>query len=340
MTDRPLGFGPDPAGGTLFRASKLLDELPVLHGLPAKGGLAHAMGDAESLDVGKQMLCHSGNNKRVVTRTSSDYAGICPILRVRTRFSHNGVVSEGVKIDLARLRALVIENAGPGKKFSRRSLSLAATDGRNPDLIRDLMRVDKRHPTIEAAAGICRALNVDLSSVVNGVPPASEGAEWLTVCAEVRAGVWHERVDWQPEDCFQVRVGPTLDGRERFGVRVDGRSMDRVILPGMILECVRLIGSDLEPVSGDYVIVDRTKDGLHEFTCKRLHRRPDGDYELVAESTLPEFAEPIHIGQPDEFLASDNEIRVVAIVIRAHANLFRSEDRRQAPPEAIRRISG
>jgi hypothetical protein len=73
-------------------------------------------------------------------------------------------MAEGVEIDLAKLRQLVIENTGPGRAFTRRSLSLAATDGRNPDLIRDIMRVDKRKPTIESVSGICKALGVPLVS--------------------------------------------------------------------------------------------------------------------------------------------------------------------------------
>jgi hypothetical protein len=238
-------------------------------------------------------------------------------------------MAEGPQIDLAKLRALIVANTGPGKPFTRRQLSLKASGGKNPDLVRDLMRVDKRKPTLDTAAGICRALGIDLSAVVKGVAAESTDGEWLSVCQSVQAGVWREHVDWDPADCFQVKVGEALVDGDRYGVVVEGRSMDRRLPPGTILECVRLIGSDITPQTGDYVIVERQQGALRELTCKRLNRRADGAFELVAESTLPEFAEPIYIGKPDFNAGEGDEIRVVAIVIRAHLQLFEPAKRRQ-----------
>lgn len=241
-------------------------------------------------------------------------------------------MSEDVKIDLAKLRALIVANTGPagsGKRFTRRALSLEASDGRNPDLIRDLMKVDARKPTLQAAASVCRALCLDISTVVKGVQPANDADEWLDVCQAVQAGAWREQLEWAPDDCYQVRVGPPVVEGERSGFVVEGRSMDRIFTPGMTLECVKVIGSGLVPKDDDYVIVERKRGDLRELTCKRLSLRPDGNFELVAESTLAEFAEPLFIGRPDFHAPEEGqEITVVAIVVRAHLFLFKSDRRK------------
>jgi repressor LexA len=269
------------------------------------------------------MMGHGALDMRVDTRSSTRFTGSVPLLRGTARFGHMFLMSEGPRIDLAKLRALIVANAGPGKSMTRRALSMKASGGRNPDLVRDIMRVDKRKPTLETAAGICAALGIDLSEVVKGVASNSDADEFMTVCQAVQAGVWREQVDWAPDDCYEIKVGPPIVDGERYGAIIEGRSMDRRLPPGTILECVRLIGSGLEPQPGDYVIVERKQAGLRELTCKRLALRQDGDFELVAESSLPEFAEPIVIGRPD-FNAPDDgrEISVVAIVVRAHLQLF------------------
>lgn len=321
MANAMLGLGPKAAGLALRRASELLDELPVLRGGAAKAGLGHAVRGDELFNVGEK-AAHGLHHMRVATPMSTKNAGNCPLLRVSTPMGQNGVMTDAVKIDLQKLRQLVVENTGAGKKMSRRALSLAATGGRNPDLVRDLMKVTNRKPTLETAAGICAALSVDLSTVVKGVPAESQVSEWLTVCQSVQAGVWREAVEWEAEDMYRVKVGAPLVDGERFGAVVEGRSMDRTIPPGTILECVPIPASGILPQSGDYVIVERVRNDLHEVTCKRLNQREDGDFELVAESTLPEFAEPWHIGQPDFQHENDDEVRVVALVIRAHLQLF------------------
>jgi hypothetical protein len=145
----------------------------------------------------------------------------------------------------------------------------------------------------------------------------------------VQAGVWREQTEWPPDECYEARVGPPLVDGDRFGAVVDGKSMDKKLPPGTILECVRLIGSGIAPKSGDYVIVERAQGGLREVTCKRLSQRANGDWELIAESTQPEFREPIPIGHPDEGHWGDDETRIVAIVVRARLLLF-DADRREA----------
>jgi hypothetical protein len=244
-------------------------------------------------------------------------------------------MAEGVEIDLAKLRQLIVESTGTGKPFSRRSLSLTATDGRNPDLIRDIMRVDKRKPTIESVSGICKALGVPLSAVVKGVDLSAESlTEWLMVSGAVAAGVWREQYDWPRDDWYEIEVDINTEPGTHAGLVVEGRSMDKVLPPGTILRCVDLIGSDMDPEDGDYVVVEQKRGDLYETTVKKLSRRDDGNFELLAESTLPEFRDPIFIGRPGDpadgrFDAMDHTTRVKAVVIDAYLPLKRR--RRRSP---------
>lgn len=244
-------------------------------------------------------------------------------------------MNAAVEIDLAKLRKLIVDTTGPGKKFTRRALSMAATEGRNPDLVRDLMRVDKRKPTIEAVAGICGVLGIPLSEVVKGVAPTlPDRTEWLKVGGSVAAGVWKEQTEWPRDDWYEIEVDSSDFEGDHFGLTVEGRSMERTLPPGTVLRCVDLIGSGVEIQDGDYVIVERKQGPLREVTCKRLRRQNGGDWELVAESYQPEFREPIVIGKPIDSDDGPNfdgidekEIRVKALVIDAYLPLARRRRR-------------
>lgn len=294
------------------------------------------MRPAERFDIRKEgMISHTDLDIRVATRMQGQSAGTVPVLRDAARWGTSGLMEEQVEIDLARLRQLITENAGKGKRFTRRGLSLAATDGKNPDLVRDIFRVDKRKPTIQSVSGICRALGVPLSAVVKGVDYTGETInEWLVVTGTVAAGVWREQVEWPRDEWYEIEVNLSDQPGHHVGLVVEGRSMDKTLPEGTILRCVDLIGSNIDIQPDDYVIVEQRRNGLTETTCKRLSRRADGDWELLAESTLPQFQQPIHIGKPVEthdaavFDAMDeHEIRVKALVIDAYLPLRRRNKR-------------
>lgn len=251
---------------------------------------------------------------------------------------------KALEIDTAKLMRLIVDNTGERggtKRFTRRGLSLCASEGKNPDLIRDFMRSNSKAPAYESVAGICRALGVPLSAVVKGVEPRVLGLkEWLTVSGTVVAGVWREQSEWSHDEWFQVEVDTVEGGEGHQGLVVEGRSMDRSLPPGTILRCIPLIGSGLTFEDGDYVIVEKLQAALRETTCKRLALRPDGNWELRAESTLPEFRDPIFIGKPIDRPdgpgfdgVTDDEIRVRAVVIDAYLPLARRK-RRPLPDEA------
>lgn len=144
--------------------------------------------------------------------------------------------------------------------------------------------------------------------------PASK---MVSVVGAVEAGVWRERTEWAREQQYEVEAGYSMvSGAERFALEVEGYSMDKIFPPGSVLDCLRVYKGRLDPQDGDLVIVQRRRHDLMETTCKRLTR--DGEtWVLIAESTKPEFAEPIVLGTPDRDFAGDDDIEVIGIVARA-----------------------
>lgn len=149
--------------------------------------------------------------------------------------------------------------------------------------------------------------------------PASKIIE---VIGAVEAGVWRERTEWPEDERYQLEVGYSLvPSAERFGLVVEGYSMDKVFPPGSELECIRVYRGRQDPQDGDLVIVERRQHDLRETTCKRL-RRGDTGWELHCESTKPEFQAPIPLGDPDADHFGDDGIDVIGIVVRAFQNHY------------------
>lgn len=145
--------------------------------------------------------------------------------------------------------------------------------------------------------------------------------EWVEVAGQVEAGAWRAQTEWPASERYLVRFGKSrYPNEQRFGLRMEGLSMNRTILPGSDLECLWVKFSPVPPKPGDLVIVERHMHDLVELTCKRLAM--DGeDYILLCESTEPEFQAPIMIGRPDDSMFVDDEIRVVGIVLSAKLDL-------------------
>lgn len=150
------------------------------------------------------------------------------------------------------------------------------------------------------------------------------GKDTLWVQGSVAAGVWLEQITWPKDDWYQIEVGPPpRAGVERFALRMDGFSMDKTIPPGSNLEAVRVAFGDVDPQAGDLVIVERRRHDLVEMTCKRLVQNGD-NWELHCESTRAEFRDMVlPIGRPDVDSHTDDEIRVVGIVVNAQQSHFR-----------------
>ncbi len=325
MTQLSFGLRPQATGAATIAASQLFNQSPVAQGFAPEGAFGHTVCGDESFDFRKDVRLHTHIDIGVATRMQYFCAGSAPILRGVSSCATTPRMTEGRKIDVAALKRAILENTGPGKRFSRRALSLAASEGKNPDLVRDIMsRGQDKKVTIETAAGIAVALGLPPTIfLVDSLP--SPAVNRMRVIGVVAAGVWREANEWGSDEQYEVEVQPPLIPEvERFGLEVAGLSMDRIFPHGSVLECVRTYnGAGIRPVPGDLVIVQRNQGTLHETTCKRLVLREDGNYELHAESTQDEFAEPIFLGKPDENHFGDGQVEVIGIVLRSYQDHFR-----------------
>lgn len=257
------------------------------------------------------------------TRLSRYFAGYVPRLRGTARIVSMLRMNELARIDVAKLKKAIIDNTGPGKRFSRRGLSMIASGGQNADLVRDLFRGQDRKPTFETVAGIADGLGLNVADFVQGAL-ASQSKEQIWVVGRVQAGVWTEHPEWAESDWYLIDVEPSpIAGAERFALEMVGHSMDRVIPAGSLLECLRVFNrEEVIPRNGDVVIVQRTRSELIETTCKRLEITTDGIYILHCDSYREEFSEPVFMGRPDRDTFSDDGTRIIAIVDRATQKFF------------------
>lgn len=139
----------------------------------------------------------------------------------------------------------------------------------------------------------------------------------LFIRGPVRAGHWQE-VWEEPEGewkSFTGRTDVTAPLRDRFGVRVEGESMNDVYPHGTILECVSFLGG-AEISSGKRVIVERVRvDGDREVTVKELHRDADGIEWLVPRSSNPAFQAPIRADEQDADIV---QVRIIGVVVGSY----------------------
>lgn len=139
----------------------------------------------------------------------------------------------------------------------------------------------------------------------------------LYVRGPVQAGQWRE-VWEEPEDTwksFTGRSDVTAPLRDRFGVRVEGESMNDIYPHGTILECVSFLGG-AEIASGKRVIVERLRtDGEREVTVKELHRDDQGIEWLVPRSSNPAFQTPVRADQQEPDIM---QVRVIGVVVGSY----------------------
>lgn len=139
----------------------------------------------------------------------------------------------------------------------------------------------------------------------------------LFIKGKVQAGVWREAFEL-PEDewkTFHGRPDVTVDQKFRFGLLVQGDSMNEVYPHGTIVECIALMGG-AELLSGKrVVVVRRNLRQEYEATVKEYLVDEGGEEWLVPRSTNPAFQTPIKLREGEPGV---EETRVVAIVVGSY----------------------
>lgn len=172
-----------------------------------------------------------------------------------------------------------------------------------------------REPNISKMVQIAEVLGVELSDLFGKHTVVPIGPK-LYVKGQVAAGLWQEATEWEEDDwqTFTGRPDVTAELVHRFGLRVDGKSMDLIYPPGTIIECVSTFGH-IEPTPGRRVIIIRERDDhKYEATVKELMQDGDGRLWAVPRSSDPSFL-PISLSEPEPGII---ESRIAAIVVGSY----------------------
>jgi transcriptional regulator with XRE-family HTH domain len=157
-------------------------------------------------------------------------------------------------------------------------------------------------------------------SLIN--PPANLAApktieRHAPVVGRVAAGIWldHDTAD----EYSGVMVPYVIDAYpalEQKAFEVSGRSMDQVpILPGDYVVTVPYFEARREPLAGDIVVVERTRDGGYlERSVKEVAVYPDR-IELVPRSSDPRFQEPLVVAKAGNPPDDTTQIEIVGLVV-------------------------
>jgi SOS-response transcriptional repressor LexA len=155
-----------------------------------------------------------------------------------------------------------------------------------------------------------------LDKIPAPLQPVEEQQESLEVNGSVAAGVWRESGSWDDSRRFEIEGKPSVPMKgKRFGLEVEGHSMDVYYHDGGVLDCVSIFDTGVKPQTGDHVIVERTRpDGLRELTVKEFLEE-NGRYYLRPRSTKPEFQTVMEIGFPDHDHSGEDRVEVIAYVV-------------------------
>jgi len=170
----------------------------------------------------------------------------------------------------------------------------------------------------ERLPGLARAYECRIADIFeeDDTPFLALGPK-LYIKGAARAGHWQEV--WQePEDewkTFTGRSDVNTPLRDRFGIRVEGESMNDVYPHGTIVECVAFHGG-AEIENGRRVVVQRRRNGdEYEVTIKEFYRDEDGAEWLVPRSRNPAFQTPLRV---DEQESGIDEVRIIGIVVGSY----------------------
>lgn len=153
----------------------------------------------------------------------------------------------------------------------------------------------------------------------------SPPADRLGVNGSVAAGIWRESESWNDERRFVINLPSPIPGASRFGLVVEGQSMDLAYEPGSVLDCLSIFERGIRPSNGDHVIVERVRaDGLRELTVKEYREEEEDGrtrYFLVPRSSRAEFKPveypgPDHQGERDP--TSGELVQVIAYVVASY----------------------
>lgn len=223
-------------------------------------------------------------------------------------------------------------------KQKRKPAPFAKEIGLGESFIRDIIRGKTKSPRAEGLAVLAEALGTtsdylqghDKDGELSG-PALLQSNEQLPFAGTVQAGLFlavDEYFNQDPESVpSHVRQDPSHSKARQYAWRARGDSMNQAgILDGMWVvgadasDYIDVYG-DIE--TGDLVVVERVRfqGSERELTVKEVHFFKDR-YELRPVSSNTDH-QPIAVAHDHSVTSDGEEIKIIAVVLTAYANLRR-----------------
>jgi SOS-response transcriptional repressor LexA len=213
--------------------------------------------------------------------------------------------------------------------LSDRATSLAA--GLSADALRNIRRQfregDQSGLREETKRGLARALLSSVEWLMTGAgsedvrsvaPPPRPRVQGLVVVGQVAAGRWLEAyAPDEPVGESAIPFDPRYPADWQYAFLVRGTSINRVASDGDFLVCLD-IGRSREPArDGDFVVIERHRDGLHEISARRI-TNTESQTQFSYDSLDPKFINPDHPGyQGPLIVARSGRDETAEVVTRA-----------------------
>ncbi len=176
------------------------------------------------------------------------------------------------------------------KELSRRA-------GLGDTAVHDILSGNSGSPRAATLEKLAAALGCDVADLYSATPESFERKVLpLPIVGAVEAGVWREALEWpQSEWIYEpVPEDTRFPGMRRFGLRVQGESMNQLYRPGDYVVCIKMIDLKEPPVAGRrYVVYRQNSDGLIEATLKEFAIDAQGNQWLMPRSDNPRYQSPI-----------------------------------------------
>jgi len=140
----------------------------------------------------------------------------------------------------------------------------------------------------------------------------------VKVVGTAAAGLWKELSitsdDYYGMEDIPVIENPRYAGKKQYALLVEGNSINRAINDGEYAICVAWDDLGLiEPTTGQYVHVERSRGGLQEVTIKKIQIAGD-HVQLWPDSTDPRFQTPLDLSE----LAEESEVTIRGLVVGSY----------------------
>lgn len=172
-------------------------------------------------------------------------------------------------------------------------------------------------PEYENLAALAKLDGVSADEFTGRTAPGQPTLAEIEIVGAVQAGAWSDAIEWPQNRRYQINWKPSerYNGVRKFGLEVQGTSMDLIYPPGSTLICVKLMDVERAPLSGERVIVYQIRGDEIEATAKEYVVDANGQTWLWPRSRDPLHQTPLPYPTPGSGV---DEIVIHAIVIGSY----------------------